>query len=475
MKIFLVYPFINSPQITGYNYGLGYIAALLKKAGHRVSYFSLRDEKDFQGLFEKIKAGRPGIIAFSSTTSQFAYIKEMTGKIRKISDAFIVCGGVHPTLKPGCIYEIPELDAIVRGEGEYPMLELAEALENKESWFRIRNFWFRKDGRILKNDVRPLIKNLDVLPFPDKSSIDYQKVIDGMGGINSYIFSRGCPFTCSYCSNKALSGIYPDRENYFRQRSPEKAIEEIVRDSKKFRFSYVKFDDDSMSINREWFFEFFSMYRKHFRYPFLCNVRAGTVDAEMMRLLKDAGIDRIAIGVEQGSEDFRRKVLKRDMTNRQITDIFELAGKMHIKRAAFLMVGLPYENEKLFRQTVQLMRRINAEGWMVIYHPYPGTELGRLCEKNGWLPDRDFFREREQAVISYPGFSAEEIQLCYDMYPHLMQYRFIPLFLPLELTRHMIPPLKMLDKFFSKAPFAYRFSRFLLDGLLFFPGFLRDL
>jgi radical SAM superfamily enzyme YgiQ (UPF0313 family) len=434
MKILLVYLVVDSPQNTGYNYGLGYIAAVLKEANHGVDYAVIKNKNDVDNYYEKVRNEKPDIIAFSITTSQFFYLKNIVKVTRDISESFILCGGVHPTLRPECIYDVPELDAIVRGEGEYPLLELANALRAGGDYLNTGNFWFRNGEDIIKNEIRPLIQDIDELPLPDKDCVDYQKIINEAKGINRFIFSRGCPFHCAYCSNKALSSVYPNPHNYFRQRSPEKAIEEIEIDDGKYSFEYIVFDDDTISLNKEWFYSFFNLYKKRFAYPFRCNLRVGTVDSDMMKLLKEAGAKGIGIGIEHGNEEFRRKVLKRNISDRQIIDTFELCDKYGISHNDFIMVGFPFETKELFLDTVRLCRKVSAKGRAGIFQPYPGTDLSNVCEKNDWLPETASFREREESVIDYPMFSKEDIQLCHDVFPYLMRYKFISLKIPLTLV-----------------------------------------
>lgn len=462
MKIFLTYLVLNTAQGTGYNYGLAYIAAVLLKAGYNVSYFILTDKQDILEFYEKINSEKPEIIAFSATTSQYNNLKYISKKIKEIlPKSFIVCGGVHPTLKPECIVEVPELDAIARGEGEYSLLELVKAIEDQRDYTKIRNFWFREENIIIKNEIRPLIRYLDELPFPDKSSLNYQQVIDRSEGVNRFIFSRGCPFECTYCCNRALSEIYPNKGSYFRQRSPEKAIEEIEIDSKKYKFESIVFDNDTMSLDKKWFYEFFSLYKKEFNYPFRCNLRVGTVDSDMIRLLKEAGAKNIGIGIEHGNEEFRKKVLKRRMSNKQIIDTFKLCNQYNITHSDFIMVGFPFENKKLFLDTVKLCREVSAHGSISIFYPYPNTELGKICEENNWLPDKEFYREREEALISYPNFSKEEIQLCADTFSLLMRFPFIPLNIPLKWILYAYK--------FSRFMDSHNFLKFIKEILFFFP------
>ncbi len=440
MKIFLIYPAINLPEWRGriYSYGLGYIYAVLKQAHYSVDYIPLKNRKDILSLYEKVKIQQPDIIGFAITTNQFNYLKEIIKAIKEISHSFVVCGGKHPTFKPECISEISALDAIVRGEGEFAMLELAEAFKNKRGYSKIKNFWFKEKNKIVRNTLRPLIKNLDELPFPDKTCLDNQKAVDAVDCINGFIFSRGCTFECSYCSSKALNDLYLNQGSYFRQRSPQKAIEEIelnIAAIKKHKSGYIRLDDDTISLNRKWFYEFFTLYKKKIRYPLKCNLRPGTIDSDMVSLLKEAaGTVWVIMGVEHGNERFRKTILKRKITDKQIIDSFNLCANHGISCYAQVMVGLPFENKELFLDTVKLCRKLplKAGHSSEIFTPYPGTPLARICEENNWLPDEKFYTERVKAVISYPNFTKEEIQLCHDILGFLINCKFIPLNIPLK-------------------------------------------
>lgn len=434
MEIFMVYIAENIPKGTSYSYGLGYVSSMLVNAGYNVTYFVIKTHQDRIAFVERVKSTQPRIIGFSVTTSQFYSLKKILNSIRYISSGLHVAGGVHPTLSPECILEIPNLHAVVRGEGEFPFLELAKAIEKGEDFHNIKNFWFKNGDTLTKNEIRPLIQDLDILPFPDKESVDYQQLINDSGGQIRYIFSRGCPYRCTYCCNQALSEVYNDKKNYFRLRSPHKAIEEISRDEEKYNFDLIIFDDDIITLNKTWFFDFFERYKARFNYPFYCNLRPGTFNEDHIKLLKNAGAKLVAMGVEHGNENFRKKILKRTISNQQIINSFKLCHKNGLRCWAQVIVGFPYETKKLYLDTVKLCRdlRLNINHFIQIFQPYPGTELGRLCDVNNIQPATEGYTERIDVVFSMPGFSKEEIQLCRDTFPILTQKKYIPLFLPLE-------------------------------------------
>lgn len=435
MQIYLVYLLIDSHFTHGYNYGIGYIASVLKHAGYKVKYIPIWNQQDLIKLYDDIINDQPEIIAFSATSSQFPHLKAITKSIKKISDAYLVCGGTHPTLNPESLSEISDLDAIIIGEGEYPLLELADSIKNKLCKSDIKSIWFKSENGIIKNSVRPLIENLNSLPFPDKDSLDYQNVIDISKGTNRFIFSRGCTFKCSYCSNHALSDIYPNKKNYYRYLDPEIAIEQIREDHKKYKFDYIIFDDDTISLNKKWFFKFFELYKKNFNYPFRCNLRVETVNEEVVKVLKEANAKNIGIGLEHGNEEFRKNVLNRHMSNDDIKEVFALCDKYEITHEDFLMIGFPNETRKLFFDTVKLSREVSANGRPSIFQPYPATALAEICESNNWMPDKEIFKERRESVIDFPTFKKDDIQLCADLFRFLNRYKSIPL---IDLRTYMV-------------------------------------
>lgn len=436
MKILLIYPQVN--VILAYNYGLGYIAATLKEGGHTVDYYAFKDDGDTADLCQRIAQQQPGLIGFSVTSSQANYIPQIVKSIREISKAFIVCGGIHPTLKPEYLREIPELNAIIRGEGEFPLRDLADALDRNQNYLEIKNFWFQKDNSVIPNDIRPTI-DLDALPFPDKTILDYQGLMDHHSGMNRFIFSRGCLFDCPYCSNRSLLNLYQGKGCYYRIRSPNKAIEEIGRDASIYKFRTIFFDDDIICLDKEWFFEFFNAYKKQFKYPFYCNVRPGTITADMIRLLKEAGAIGVAVGIEHGNEDFRKRVLRRDITNQQTITTIKLCEEQGIvDNYGQIMIGLPRENINLFVDTIRFCRKLNIRYFTSIFSPYPGTEFAELCIKNGWMPDREFFAERRQSVIDYPDFTKKDIQLCFDCFDLLLRFKSLPLKIPMLRTQTLL-------------------------------------
>ena len=448
MKILLVYPTIGlSPS---YSCGVGYISAVLKEAGHDVGYRRLSSREEIGPLCRAVEKDRPGLIAFAATSCQFEQLKEVIPRVRAVSPAMMVCGGIHPTVQPDCLAEIPTLDAIVRGEGEYPLLDLANALQDHRDYSRIPNLWVRHEGGVVRNELRPLIADLDALPFPDLDPADTQRAIDDQLGMHRMIFSRGCSYRCPYCSNQVLSEVYQGKGTYHRLRSPAKAIAEIERDAARFKFRFLFIDDDTITLNRDWFNEFFTLYRQRFAYPFYCNLRPGTLTQPMAQLLKAAGAKGVALGIEHGDEQFRKTVLHRSLSNAEIRRTVDFCRSVGIEEVyGQVMIGLPYETVELYLHTVRLCRSLRIIPFRYIYQPYPGTGLARICELNHWIPQKPVYVERREAVIDYPQFSKKQIQVCFDVFSVLVRLKFLPLRFP-----------------FLSAERLLRCYRFLVAGIL---------
>ncbi len=400
MKILFIWPCIGSIQKS--DTGIAYLSAYLKEHHHKVDLIELTSLKT-KPIFNKINYFKPDLIAFNSNSHQFHYVKGLSAKIKEVFDIKIVVGGAHPTGDPWCIKESPFIDGICIGEGEYALLELVENLDKKN----IKNFWFRDNNKIIKNPVRPLIQNLDELPFPDKLIFNYYKKNKKV--IPRFIFSRGCPFNCTYCSNATIKKHYPNQQ-YVRFRSVDKCLDEIGLLQETHKFDTFWADDDIFTINKKWLREFCEKYPKRFDKNFECHLRVGAVNKEDLELLKKAGCSLVRIGLESGSERIRRDILNRHMSNQQIIDTFKMAKEVGIKTYSFNMVGIPHETMEDIKQTIELNRKIKPDKMQcTIFYPYIGTHLGKYCKEKGWINglEDDWFKD---CILNLPTLSKSKIR-----------------------------------------------------------------
>lgn len=372
--------------------GIGYLSAFLRREGHRTSLIHLVRPAQREELVEKVKAESPDLLAVSSTTHMFPHVRKWTGWIRDELGIFTICGGAHPTIDPqGALDEAP-LDAVCLGEGEESLAELCAALEEGRDPSRIPSLWVRRGGDVRRNPVRPLIEDLDTLPFPDRGIFDPANFCEQQHERGTLMASRGCPYSCTYCSNHVQRSIYPNRGKYVRFRSVDNVMREIravIEGDAHGRLRYIRFDDDILTLDRTWFEELARRYRDEVDLPFICNSRVNLLDEGMVRLLAEAGCSVVCMGIESGNEEIRREVLGRRMSDADIIKAFRLCREHGIKTVSTNMVSLPGEDLPALLDTIKLNARARPHCMQVsTYHPYPNTRLYGYCEKKGYLSGR---------------------------------------------------------------------------------------
>ena len=213
----------------------------------------------------------------------------------------------------------------------------------------IQSMYFKlENGEIIKNPVRPLIEDLDELPFPDFELFDYDNLDRSKNYTAMVMLSRGCLFACTYCGNSQFRNIYPNKQKYCRFRSPKKAIEllELLK-RQYFCIKFIEFRDAIFNMYKDWFYEFMPMYIEKIHLPFNCNLRFDILDEEMVKTLKEGGCYMIDIGLENGNEEFRKKYLHRNMKNDHMIEVSKWFRKYKITALTYNIVGLPYETLEL--------------------------------------------------------------------------------------------------------------------------------
>src|SRR3990172_3818913 len=227
MKITFIYPDLstNSQQI---HHGIASLSAVLKQEGYQTSLIHLWEPIEEEKLVERITKETPDLIAFSATSNMFPYVQRWARWIKgRMNNILTICGGVHPTLVPEESLGESDLDMICLGEGEYPLLELCEVLKEGKDITKIDNIWVKNNGKIFKKRLRPLIENLDILPYPDRSIFSIKDLSYYRAEGEVFLASRGCPYDCYYCCNHVLKKVYNAQQNYVRFRSVDHVLGEI--------------------------------------------------------------------------------------------------------------------------------------------------------------------------------------------------------------------------------------------------------
>ncbi|RJP28465.1 MAG: radical SAM protein [Actinobacteria bacterium] len=372
--------------------GIGYLSAYLKREGHNTSLIHLVRPVNRDELLERVREESPDLLAVSSTTHMFPHVRKWVDWIKSDMDIYTICGGAHPTIDPeGALGETP-LDAICLGEGEEALAELCALLERGRDPSDIASLWVREGGTIRRNPVRPLIEDLDALPLPDRDIFDPADFCPQQHERGTLMASRGCPYSCTYCSNHVQRSIYPNRKKYVRFRSVGnvmREIREIIAADTEGQLRYIRFDDDILTLDAAWFGDLLSCYRGEVDLPFICNSRVNVLDEETVKLLAAAGCSVTCMGIESGNEAIRREVLNRHMSNEDIVRAFRLCREYGIKTVSTNMTSLPDEDLPALLDSIKINAMARPHCMQVsTYHPYPNTRLYSYCEEKGYLSGR---------------------------------------------------------------------------------------
>lgn len=299
----------------------------------------------------------------------------------------------------------------------------------------IANLWIKSnDGEIEKNGPRDYIQNLDMLPLPDRGMWDpwMEEQVDAEFSV---LLGRGCPYSCTYCSNHSLQKIASGK--YVRMRTPENIIKELEFIKKEYPANKrIYFEVESIALNKTWLKElcvqlgnFNQTIDNSLSYG--CNFRISpqSADENIFASLKQAQFYKINIGLESGSERIRREVLNRNYSNMDFGAAVAMARKYGLQVWIYNIIGLPGETFSDYMETVALNRKCQPDFHLTgIFFPYPGTEIYNMCIQKGFIRNPiDSQMERRQAVIDFPGFTRAQIQKAHTLFNYRVYKGFKPL------------------------------------------------
>lgn len=371
------------------NLGVMSLAALLEAKGYGVEVFVHNCEKD---ILSSVREYGPQIACFSCATGEHLWALEVAGKLKKKSPVFTVFGGPHPTSVPD-ILEHPSVDSVCFGEGEYPLLELAESFERGSPAYNIKNLHIKNKGKIIRNPLRPPIDDLDTLPFPARTIYHKYKFMRS-NPTRIFAASRGCSFDCSYCYGHLLKDIYGKEGYPVRYKSSGYFINELKEAKEKYNFKTVFFKDDAFVYNRGWLAEFLPRYKAEIGKPFICDMPVPDMTDDLAERLKDAGCFRVTVSVGTGDEQLRSRVLNKDVSDSQIIESVRMLRSRGMEIATDNMLGLPGETLRQAFKTVYLNVKIKPDYLMCsMLQPYPNTEIEKLSLREGLIKAgyHDFF------------------------------------------------------------------------------------
>lgn len=362
-----------------------YLSAMLKRHGHSTAMVVAALEKDTVG---RIVALKPDLIAFSCLTCDFHWALGVAAELREKVSVPFVFGGTHVMLNAESVIKRPEVDILCVGEGELPLAELADALVAGQDYSGIANLWVKRNGSVVRNEMRDLVQDLDQLPFPDRvlyASYPYFQ----RRAKRPVAISRGCPYDCTYCHNRPKKELFRGKGKYVRWRSIDSVLQEIDEIEKSGFVRLLHFTDDGFGLNREWLLEFMrKLMARKTRHRVQAGMRADMVTDELCSVLREYGPKnlRLRIAVESGNEEFRRIVLKKSLSNEKLLKAADTFHRHGLAFSTYNMLCLPGETYENGLETLRLNLTLRPEGaFCYVFQPYAGTELAAYAVGKGYL------------------------------------------------------------------------------------------
>lgn len=383
------------------NLGIGYLSSMLLSRGFDVETVDFRLNKD--EISRHVKEVDPLMVGFSLIFQYHSFMLRELAKYLKEDgvDCHFTVGGHYPSLRFENILNIvPDLDSVVRFEGEHAVCELAESLSMDRDWRKIRGIAYRSDGKPISNELRPLIDDLDTLPFPHRS-----KSFQCMGKNYAHILaSRGCIRNCSFCSVRKFYGTPPGRLR--RTRSPANIVEEMNELYNKYESSVFLFQDDDFillgRLGRKWILDFIQQLEVEGladKILWKISCRSDEVDFDLFKKMKKAGLFLVYLGIESGNQT-GLEVLNKRLTIEDNIGAVEILKRLDINYEFGFMLFDPSSTFESIRTNIRFLKKICGDGSSPVVLgktvPLAETDIERRLANEGRLkgsiinPDYDF-------------------------------------------------------------------------------------
>jgi anaerobic magnesium-protoporphyrin IX monomethyl ester cyclase len=372
---------------------LMYLASSLEKESYNVK---IVDDDLLQMGYEKVSelAGKlnPQLVGVTATTSTIKSALKYVELIKNIlPNSLTVIGGPHTTFMPSeTLKSSKHLDVVVMGEGEETMVDLANhSTENIRDLDEVKGIFYRDlmTENLKATQKRPLIKDLDALPFPARHLVPFDSYGASKEQTGGIITSRGCVYNCNYCSSSLIMG------KKFRSRSPVNVVDEIEELINNYQIRDIGFMDDTFMLNKRRVNDIANEIKaRDLDLSFVASSRVDSVDQNLLKNLKNSGLKTIYYGVESGSQRIL-DLMKKGITLKQAEDAVKSAKNVDLEVLTSFILGYPGETEEDMNKSIKFSTKLDSDYCQYsILTPFPGTPIyNELKEKN--LIDNDDWDE----------------------------------------------------------------------------------
>lgn len=462
MKILLVKPVTPKGLVLNVvpPIGLGYLATALRRTGFKrvLILDCVKEGLDFTGFEMEIKKRKPEVIGLQIFSHDLNSLAESLKIVKKINPKIVtIAGGPHPSGYPQEILkDFPFLDYALKGEGEIGLPLLIKKLKGEKINFtEIPGLVWRKGKEVVLNkQVFPF--DLDSLGFPAWDLIKPKSYPDAPQGvffknlpIAPIMATRGCPFQCTFCAGRTVTGLK------VRRRSVNHVLMEIELLYRDYGVREIHFLDDNFTLDRAYVKEFCQkLLKKPFRVSWCCpnGVRLDTLDLEILRLMKEAGCYYVSVGIESGSDRIL-KLMKKSLTIERIEKQIKMIKKSGLAVNGFFILGYPGETKKEMEKTIKFSQTLGLTR-VAFYNflPLPGTEAYRRLIETGEIEKEFDFSQIFQAETPYAPKSVSKEQL-----KKLQQKAYLQFYLRPQILWAMLKEIKTPDqlKYIIRRAIAY--------------------
>jgi len=421
-RVFLLYPPITKQERYSSSIGnsggeqipLGiyYLASFLKENGYDIKVVDAEANKlTEKDILEVVKKFKPDILGISSTTVAFHRALSISKLLKKQDDRVkIVLGGPHISSNVNHAMSFSSFDYGILREGEITFLEFLKNFDSKD-FFTIKGLAYRVDGKLVVNEPREYIKNLDTLPFPDYSQIkdiglyspppsNYKTL-----PVVNIITSRGCPFECTFCDRNVFG-------QNIRYRSAENVFKEIKFLYNKYKVREIAFVDDTFLLRRKRVYKLFKLLDDQgINIHWTCMTRINSVDYEYLQYIKSKGCWHISFGIESGNQEII-DCIKKGIKLENVGTIIDFCWKLKIKTKGFFIIGHPKETIKTIDQTIDFALKLNLDDIVcTINTPIPGSPQYEMMTKYGTCDKSDWSKFNYWTPVFVPFGLTKDILL----------------------------------------------------------------
>lgn len=393
--------------------GLGYIASYIRTFGdHEVMIYDALYERSTDKEFSRVlESFSPDVVGISGAATPSIYDTYHVARLVKRYDSktHVLAGGAHVTFEDtNALVECPEIDVVIRGEGEVTMDTLLKAIENKQRLADLKGITYRRGSHVTRTPDMPYVQDLDRLPFPAYDLLDLPKYFAGNFPWATIITSRGCPYKCVFCSSSRIVG------KRWRGRSPNNVVEEVKMLEQEYRVREIEFLDDLFTFDKERVREFCRLLVSvGTSFGWTCSTRADIMARfpHMARWLRSAGCHTVYIGAESGSQRILN-IMRKGISVDDIVRSVRILKREGLGVILSFVIGTPSETKQEIDATIDLACRLDPDlAQFTVCTPYPGTPLFDEARRNGWLVSGNWSRYSVlDPVMQLPGFEKRDIK-----------------------------------------------------------------